>query len=317
MDEVRPIVGFYLTPSDDVLSAISDRKGVRFMKIWPVDKLTRYMRHIRSMQRINMALARGAAASASRIIDLTNPSTWEFSGFSQNGEDGIIDVLTRQIIRPNHYFIEIGASDGLENNTTWIAMTRRFSGIWVEGDAEASDWCRYVFTSLNYGVESIRMFVTRDNVSELKKMALHTDPDVFSIDVDGNDYYLAEAVLSSGFRPKIFIVEYNSAFGPEISVTIPYKEDFRVGQGFRENLYYGCSVGAWRKLFSRHGYTFVTVDLNGVNAVFINPEEFDAGFVCALAGGDFSENFSQMREYKVDWPRQFDFIRNREIEEID
>lgn len=69
-----------------------------------------------------MSLARGAATSALRNLDMSNLSSWEFSGFSQNGEDGIIDVLTRNIVEPNRYFIEIGASDGVENNTASVLI---------------------------------------------------------------------------------------------------------------------------------------------------------------------------------------------------
>lgn len=282
-----------------------------------MNKLVRYFYQMRSMQHINMALARGAATSALRRVDLSDPSSWEFCGFSQNGEDGLTDVLVRQLLRPNRYFIEIGASDGLENNTTWLALARRFNGIWVEGDVATSQWCEFMFTSLNYGVESVCMFVNKQNVTELQNKSLHLNPDLFSLDIDGNDYYLTETILSSGFKPKIFIVEYNSAFGPEKSVTIPYKAEFRKGQGHGDNLYYGCSVTAWKKLFARWGYKFVTVDLNGVNAVFIDPSEFDNSFVEGIQGIGFRENFSQTREYKLLWQEQRKLIQDRELVQID
>jgi hypothetical protein len=282
-----------------------------------LNKFLQYMKSLRSMQRVNMALARGGATSALRTLDLTDPGSWEFSGFSQNGEDGIIDVLSRRILRPNRYFIEIGASDGLENNTTWLALARRFSGIWVEGDKATSDWCRYLFTSLNYGVESVCMFVTKENAMEVTKRALFPNPDVFSLDIDGNDFHVAEAILSSGLRPRIVIVEYNSAFGPQRSVTIPYREDFRGARVHGENLYYGCSVAVWKKLFSRFGYAFVTVDTNGTNAIFVDPSEFDIGFLRDIRGKDFAENFSQLREYRMDWKGQFDLIHTRDLVRVD
>ncbi len=280
-------------------------------------KFLRYLKALRSMQRVNMALARGGATSALRALDFTDPVSWEFSGFSQNGEDGIIDVLVRRISHPNRYFIEIGASDGLENNTAWLAIARRFSGIWVEGDQARSDQCARFFTSLNYGVESICMFATKDNVAELGRRALYTNPDVFSLDIDGNDYHVAEAVLSSGLRPKIFIVEYNSSFGPDMSVTIPYREDFRIIRTHGEYLYFGCSIGAWKKLFSKFGYSFVTVDTNGVNAVFIDSQEFDTGFVKGIRGRDFSDNVSQLREYRMPWNGRFELISKRYLVQID
>ncbi len=281
-----------------------------------MNKLTRFLRHLRSLQSINMSLSRGAATSAARAIDFTDPGSWEFSGFSQNGEDGIIDVLTRHIARPNRYFVEIGASNGLENNTSWLAVARRYSGLWVEGDTESYEWCRYLFTPLNYGLEITQKFVTRESAGQVRESALHADPDVFSLDIDGNDYHLAHALLASGFKPKVFVVEYNSAFGPDKSVTIPYREEFRFAKGHGNNLYYGCSLAGWKKLFIQNGYVFVTVDYNGVNAFFANPSAFEHGFIGSIRPRDFAENFSQAREYKLDWRGQFDLIRDRELFEI-
>ncbi|RLA43500.1 MAG: hypothetical protein DRR42_21665, partial [Gammaproteobacteria bacterium] len=82
-----------------------------------IKKLLNYLYDIRDRQRILIALSKGAAMINSRVVDLTQPGTWEFSGFSQNGEDGILDVLCKQLNVSNRYFIEIGSSDGMENNT--------------------------------------------------------------------------------------------------------------------------------------------------------------------------------------------------------
>ena len=38
-------------------------------------------------------------------------------------------------------------------------------------------------------------------------LAFHENPDLFSLDIDGNDFYIAKAILDGGFRPKIFVVE--------------------------------------------------------------------------------------------------------------
>ncbi len=277
------------------------------------NKIVNYLQQMRSLQHINMALSRGAATSALRQIELSNPASWEFCGFSQNGEDGIIDILSRQLKTSNRYFIEIGASNGLENNTTWLALAMRWNGIWIEGDTATSQWCRRIFTPLNYGVESLCLFVNKDNVTELAKSAIHMNPDLFSLDIDGNDYYLAEVILNAGFKPKIFIVEYNSTFGPEESLSIPYQDEFRRGNNQADDLYYGCSISAWKYLFQKWGYRFVTTDLNGVNAVFIDPTQFGEDFVKGICGTTFRENFAQLRQHKVPWQKQFDLIKDREF----
>jgi len=282
-----------------------------------IQKLIRYLKQVRALQRINLSLARAAATSSLRTIDPTNPSSWEFSGFSQNGEDGILDELTRRLRAPNRYFVEIGASDGLENNTTWLALGRRFSGLWIEGDAAASEWCRFLLGPLNYGVDARCLFVTRDRAAELRRTVVHADPDVFSLDIDGNDYHLVQALLAAGLRPKIWVVEYNSAYGPERRVTIPYREDFRVVPETNANLYYGCSIAAWRSLFERAGYHFVTVDLNGVNGFFIDPAAFAPAFVDGLRGVPYLPNTSHTREYGVDWRGQLERIGNRELIDVE
>ncbi len=278
-----------------------------------MNKLTRFLKQMRSLQGINMSLSRGAATSALRTVDLTDPGSWEFSGFSQNGEDGIIEVLARHITSPNRYFVEIGAANGLENNTSWLAVARRYSGLWIEGDSEAAEWCRFMFTSQNYGLEILPLFVNQENAGQVRASALHADPDVFSLDIDGNDYHLARALLATGFRPKVFVVEYNSAFGPDQCVTIPYRADFRFAKGHGNNLYYGCSVAGWKRLFAQHGYAFVTVDTNGVNAFFVNTAVFVDGFIGRIRPHVFVENFSQAREYRMDWRGQFALIRDREL----
>jgi hypothetical protein len=281
-----------------------------------IGRVTRYFRKARSLQLINIALARAAATSAVRSIDLTDPLSWEFSGFSQHGEDGIIDILTSNLSSKNNYFVEIGTGDATENNTSFLAIARRYSGMMVEGDASAAEWCEYLLRPINYGLDFLCMFVTRENVASLRERILFSDPDLFSLDIDGNDFWVADSLLKEGVRPKIAVVEYNSAFGPERLLSIPYNKDFRVDHKGRYGLYYGCSIAAWRALFDQHRYTFVSVESSGTNAFFLDPAAFDADFVRGIRGLNFRENHSQMREYRRDWVGQFDLIKNLGFEQL-
>lgn len=261
-------------------------------------------------------MSRAAATAGLREINPARPSSWEFSGFSQHGEDGIIDYLTRRLRDPHNYFIEIGCANGLENNSTWLALGRSFGGLMIDGNPQDLAWCQYMLRPMNYGLTFHHMFVTRENVAGLPELARHHDPDVFSLDIDGNDYHVAEALLTAGFRPGIWVLEYNSAFGPTKSLTIPYRADFRIDQTYGRDLYSGCSLEAWHRLMAKNRCKFVTVDFSGTNAFFIDPERFDSSFVANLRGLEFQENSSHLREYKVSWERQFDLIKNLEFIEI-
>ena len=281
-----------------------------------LEKVVRYLHTLRSLQRVNMSLARGAAGRAARNVDPAQPSTWEFAGFSQNGEDGIIEVVLSHLRSPNRYFIEIGASDGLENNTTWLALVRRYGGLWVEGDPDASKKCRDLFAAMNYGVEIANMFATIETASSIVAKAREKNPDLLSIDIDGNDYHIAQALFKAGLQPKVCVVEYNSAFGPDLSVSVPYVSDFRVGSGAGSNLFYGCSLQGWKTFFASNGYSFVTVDANGVNAFFARSDEMLPGFLERLAPRDFAENTSQGREYGAGWDKQLAMIDTARLHKI-
>lgn len=273
-----------------------------------LDKVIRNIRLAQTKQHIGLALARAASTSMLRQVDEASPSTWEFSGFSQNGEDGVIDFLTRKIKSPNHYFIEIGASNGLENNSSWLAIGRKFNGLMVEGNAAASAWCSSFMPLYNLGVESICSYVSKANVQELFGRSLFRDPDVFSLDIDSLDYYVVQEILKQGLRPKIVVVEYNSAYGPDQAVTVEYADNFDRYRFHASGLYYGASVMAFRRLLESHGYRFITVEHNGVNAFFVDPDAFDQEFLARVQGLPFAENFFKRQQFKSTWNKQFKLI---------
>lgn len=251
-----------------------------------------------------------------RSIDLTEPATWEFSGFSQNGEDGILDVLRSQLSSVNRYFIEIGTSDGIENNSAWLVVAEKYNGIMIEGNPVLVERARRMIEGYSIGVECKSLFITLKSVKELKQMAHHNDPDIFSLDIDGNDYYIAQAILDGGIRPKIFVVEYNSVYGPDQSMTIKYQDDFAFTKAHATQLYYGVSIAGWRKLFESRGYRFVTVDRSGVNAFFVAPAYFDLSFLDKVRGLEFAENRCQYKKFRMPSNEQFALIADQQFVSI-
>lgn len=282
-----------------------------------IDKLKHFVWALHDRQRIAIALAKGGAMMHARTIDLRNPASWEFSGFSQNGEDGILDVLRRQLRQANRYFIEIGSADGIENNSAWLVVAERYNGLMVEGNPRLVERARRTVVNYSIGAECVNMLVGRTNVRRLLALSMHPDPDVFSLDIDGIDYYVAEAVLQAGFRPKIFVVEYNSVFGPSRSCTIEYSDDFVYTRAHPTHLYYGVSIGGWRNFFNRQGYRFVTVDRNGVNAFFVDRRHFDPEFLAGIDGLAFAENAFQRRKFQRSSEEQFKLIHDRRYIEIE
>ncbi len=276
-----------------------------------ISRLRNYFLDLRDRQRVAIALARGGATLGGRRVNPRDPGTWEFCGFSQNGEDGIVNVLRAHLKSPNRYFMEIGSGDGIENNTAWLAIAERYSGLMIEADAYRCVRAARMVGSLNIGVRCLNWHVTPDMAASLVAEAVHADPDVLSLDIDGTDYYVAQALLDAGLRPKILAVEYNSVFGPERSMTIEYSDGFDFGAAHPSQLYYGVSISGWRTCLARRGYRFVCVERNGVNAFFVDPEHFDAGFLEAVRGLGFAENYYQLVKFRVPSDKQFPLISSK------
>lgn len=252
-----------------------------------------------------MALARGQINSQNRIINNNDPWSWEFSGFSQNGEDGIIDFLTRKLIRHNNYFIEIGAGSGLENNTAWLTFSKKWTGVMIDGDINNIKYCKKLLLKASK-VKCFDYFVSLDNIFEIQKEFNSQEPYVFSLDIDGNDYHIMKALLSNGFRPSIAIVEYNSALGPNKSIALKYDKEFK----YSFPLNFGTSIEAWKILFLAFNYKFISVDSNGVNAFFVNPSSFKSEFLENVFCNSFTENIYMYKVYNSGWEYQNKLIKN-------
>jgi len=274
-------------------------------------RILNYLADNRDRQRIAIALAKGGAMMPMRQVDLTRPETWEFSGFSQNGEDGIIEVLRRQLNSSNRYFVEIGSAHGVENNSAWLVVAERYEGLMIEGNARLADRARRNVATYSIGTQCQTMFVTVESAATILNLARYHDPDVFSLDIDGNDYHIARALISGGFRPRIVVVEYNSAYGTERSLSVAYRSDFAMKSAHPTELYYGVSISGWRRFFEDQGYRFITVDRNGVNAFFVDPKFFDASFLDGICGSNFAENRYQLSKFGVCSDEQFQLIADQ------
>ncbi len=275
-----------------------------------------FLRDLRDRQRIAIALSKGLAMRQARFIDLGRPQSWEFSGFSQNGEDGVLDVLRSQLICRNRYFVEIGAADGIENNTAWLLVADRHYGLMIEGDPVLSARAHRLVAGYGIGTQCRQMFVTLERIPALVGLLDQRDPDVLSLDIDGNDYFIARALLDAEVRPKILVVEYNSVFGPDDCVTVQYRENFDFRRAHPTELYYGVSVAGWRKLLEPRGYRFVTVESCGVNAFFVDPTCFEPGFLQGVSGCAFEENRYQRVKFGMTWDKQLDLIRGQPLERL-
>jgi hypothetical protein len=80
------------------------------------------------------------------------------------------------------------------------------------------------------------------------------------------DYWIWRAMDS--ISPRVVIVEFNSVWGPDRAVSIPYHPDFRIDFGQRP-YYAGASLSAFVKLGRQKGFRLVGIERLGFNALFV------------------------------------------------
>lgn len=192
---------------------------------------------------------------------------YEYRKYSQNNEDGIIDYIFTKIKLNKINFIEIGF-DYYENNSLNI-LGKSNKILLIEA---SKDKCFVLNNILNifYPLKKkkiLNTFVTKNNINELINnfYSKNEEIDCISIDVDGNDYFLMEAI---NFTPKLIIIEYNFWLGKEASVVIPYQEDYLWGG----DIYFGASLLALNKLANKKNYFLIALDSSCTNAFFIRKD---------------------------------------------
>jgi hypothetical protein len=95
-----------------------------------------------------------------------------------------------------------------------------------------------------------------------------------SVDIDGNDYWVWEAITA--ISPRVVIVEFNALFGPTAPVTVPYDPAFVRQKAHSSRVYFGASLAALDHLANKKGYSLVAVESNGVNAFFVRNDVANA-----------------------------------------
>ena len=195
----------------------------------------------------------------------------EFCGFSQWGEDGIIDWLVERLPAIPRTFVEFGVANYHESNTRLLLFLRNWRGLVMDGSTEHISDIQKQDIYWRYDLTAKCVFIDRDNINELICAAgFKGDIGLLSVDMDGNDYWVWQAI--DVVSPAIVICEYNAVFGDRFQLSVPYQADFQRTRAHHSNLYFGASLPAFVKLGEEKRYTFVGTTSTGCNAFFVRDD---------------------------------------------
>lgn len=203
-----------------------------------------------------------------RLDDAKCLELYGFKVYSQNDEDGIIEEIFNRIGTTNKIFVEFGVENGLECNSHYL-LHKGWRGLWIEGNPEAfKEIFSKFFPVIRTGQLSVvNAFITKDNINHwISTVKIGGEIDLLSIDVDGNDYYVWQAI--NVVRPRVVVIEYNAKFPPNHEWKMAYNEN-HIWDG---SDWQGASLKALELLGRKLGYRLVGTNFTGSNAFFVRQE---------------------------------------------
>lgn len=252
----------------------------------------------RKAQQTDLLLLGTLLARQNRTLPiLDNIADAEFKVFSQMGDDGIIQYLINKIYVPETTFVEFGVENYVESNTRFLLKHNNWSGVVIDGSEKSIRYIKSDDIYYQHDLHAIKAFITTDNINELiSSGGLKGEIGLLSVDIDGNDYWIWKAIHV--VDPVIVVAEYNSVFGIERAVTVPYQPDFVREKSHYSHLYFGASLKALCLLADEKGYAFVGSNSVGNNAYFVRKDRLGPLKALSPEEGYVYSRFRESRDKK-------------------
>ncbi len=237
----------------------------------------------------------------------------EFKIYAQNGEDGLLLYIFSKIGVKNGKFVDFGC--GGSSNTANLVLNFGWCGVYIDGNAKKVQETSQFFES-KIGADTkelsiIQSWITKENINQIiREVGLTGEIDLLSIDMDGNDYWIWEAI--DVIQPMVVLIEYNASLGPQRSLSVAYDPNFDVGEKHPSRWYHGASLTALTKLGHQKSYTLIGCESNGVNAFFIRDELIHGNFHGITPSEAFYPHFQRPQTYE----EQFETIKDLEFVKV-
>ncbi len=192
-----------------------------------------------------------------------------FRVFSQFEEDGKLLFIFSVIGMDIKTFVEIGSDDGINSNSANLAFNFGWHGLFIDGNKQSIERGRKFYSKYPhpwaYPPKFVCNLVKRENINQIiQEAGFSGEIGLLSIDIDGNDYWIWDAL--DVVQPKVVIIETHNEFGFE-DIVVPYHPDYFFPG--KHPVYHGASPVAMTKLAKQKGYRLVGANDLGFNFIFI------------------------------------------------
>ena len=222
--------------------------------------------------------------------------------FSHANEQSILAKYVAELLprdRPRTV-VDIGAGNGVRWSNSYALLLAGWKALGVEADPQ-----KYALLTKAYSkfpdAHASNLLVDPNNVGALlQDFAIEKDFGVLCLDIDGNDYWVLDEILTK-FRPGLVVTEINENIPPPLRFVVRFDPRFQLRYHF-----YGYSIAALEDLCDEHNYDILELEYNNA---FLAPREF--------AAARFRDAESVYREGYRDRPQRKErFASNLDMEAL-
>ena len=229
-----------------------------------------------------------------------------FKKTSQNKEDGILDHIFSEIGFTNKKGIELCCGSGIQCNLTNLIHNYKLDCLYFDKNDKLMEKGLEYWTTKEHSPIYINDYITIESLEKyIKSYDFQGDIDIFSLDMDGIDWWIMKSVKEY-LSPRVIVLEFQDILGPDRSWTVPYKEKFSGWNKWAKGgpNYSGASLRAFVNLLDN--YNLVGVEEKGFNAFFIRKD-----IVHTIPQQSISNCFSYRKKEKVDkLQKRFEIIKD-------
>jgi len=189
--------------------------------------------------------------------------------FSNFNEQKILDKYIEQFGIESHSrtAVDIGAGDGIRSSNSYHLFLRGWHGLGIEADDAKYRRLQKTYSQFQNVIPCHSTVTVENVISTLQTNKIEHDFGMLSKDIDGNDYWVLDAILEH-YRPKLIVSEYNEKIPPPLRFVVNYEPHFELRHHF-----YGYSIAKLEDLLKKHDYVLLEVEYNNV---FLAPRESGA-----------------------------------------
>lgn len=222
--------------------------------------------------------------------------------FSHANEQNILAGYVEQLLPVNwpRTVVDIGAGNGVRWSNSYALLLAGWKALGIEADPQKFALLQSIYRKFPKADAANSLASPHNITAILRQYNVESNFGVLCLDIDGNDYWVLDAILSN-FRPGLVVTEINENIPPPLRFVVKFDPNFQLRYHF-----YGYSIAALEDLCAKHQYGILELEYNNA---FLAPKE--------IASTHFRDTERAYRQGYLNRPERHErFAANADMEEL-